>query len=399
MALDKLTALVVRTAPPGKYFDGGSLYLDVQKSGARYWRMKYHYGKRERLLALGVYPEVSLAEARKRRETAKAQLRDGIDPIEAKRQEVIAAAVRLTNSFESVCREWVEVRGVRWTQRHRDNVIAQFERDAFPKLGARPVTALTATEILPVLRKVESRGSLDSAGRLLQRIRKALNYAVATSRIASNPVRDLDGALTPPTRGHHAALPWPQVPVFLKALKNYPGNPETRIALHLILLTFVRSGELRGARWQEFEPGFLDATEDQMPLWTIPAERMKSRREHLVPLAPQVVALFRELHALTGRGEFVLPHRTRAAEGMGDSALREAMHRLGFGSYTVHGFRALASTELNGLGFRPDVVERQLAHVEANRVRAAYHRTDYLGDRRTMMRKWTDLVSEAERSA
>nr|WP_053057218.1 site-specific integrase [Xanthomonas hyacinthi] len=252
---------------------------------------------------------------------------------------------------------------------------------------------MTPTEILPVLREVEARGSLDSAGRLLQRIRKAFNYAVSTGRIETNPVRDLDGALTPPERGHHAALPWAKVPDFLKALAKYPGNPETRIALHLMLLIFVRSGELRGARWSEFEPEFLEATGERLALWTIPAERMKSRRDHIVPLAPQVVALFRQLHEFSGNTEFVLPHRTRAKTGMSESTLREGMHRIGFGEYTVHGFRALASTELDGLGFRPDVIERQLAHVEANRVRAAYHRTDYLEDRQRLMIKWADIVT------
>lgn len=280
MATDKLTAAFVRIAPVGKHFDGHGLFFDVRENGSRYWRLKYRYAGRERLLACGSYPEVSLAEARRRREAARAKLREGIDPVEARRQEQAEIAGRVANSFESVTREWIRVRGARWTERHRKNVLAQMERDAFPKLGRRPVAGLTSVEVLAVLRDVESRGALDSTGRLCQRIRMALNYAVITGRIESNPVRDLDGALISPERGHHAALPWSMVPAFLKALASYPGNPETRIALNLILLTFVRSGELRGARWSEFEPGSLDAPGERLPLWTIPAQRMKCRRDH-----------------------------------------------------------------------------------------------------------------------
>ncbi len=210
----------------------GGLFLDVRKNGGRYWRMKYRYGGRERLLAFGLYPEVSLAEARRRRESARAKLRDGVDPNEAKRRERIATATRLTNSFEAVCREWIAVRGIRWTERHLKNLIAQMERDAFPKLGPRPVTALTPTEILPVLREVESRGSLDSAGRLLQRMRMALNYAVATGRIESNPVRDLAGHLRRPRADTMRPFPGH---VYLTSARRWRHTPEIpRRASHCI---------------------------------------------------------------------------------------------------------------------------------------------------------------------
>lgn len=392
MATNKLTSARVRTAPVGKHFDGDGLYLEVLPNDSRLWRLKYRFGGKEKRLALGALHEVGIAEARRRRDEARAHLRDGRDPSEVRRAVRVAAVVRAANSFEAVAREWIATRGVCWSERHRENLLAQLERDAFPKLGGRPVSELSPTEILSVLRDVERRGSLDSAGRLLQRIRGVLNFAVATGRAESNPARDLNGALTPPMRRNFAALPLARVGAFLAALDDYPGQPETRIALHLLLLTFVRSGELRGARWIEFDLAAKDDHGQAAPTWSIPAERMKNRRPHVVPLAPKVVELLGQLRELSGHGEFLFPHRVRPRTPMGDSTLLAGLQRMGFGDVTAHGFRALASTELNGLGFRPDAIERQLAHVEANKIRSAYHRTTYLDERRTMMIAWADMI-------
>src|SRR5690606_18747053 len=299
MATDKLTAARVRTAATGKHFDGGGLYLEVTPGGSRLWRLKYRFSGREKRLALGAFPEVGLAEARRRRDEARAHLRDGRDPSEVRRSDRVAAAVRASNSFEAVAREWIATRGARWSERHRENLTAQLERDAFPKLGGRPVAELSPAEILTVLRAVERRGALDSAGRLLQRIRGVLNFAVATARCDTNPARDLDGALTPPTRCHFAALPLSKVGEFLQALDAYPGQPETRLALYLLLLTVTRSGELRAARWDEFDLAAVVVRGEAASVWTIPAARMKNRRPHLVPLAPRVVELLGELRRLT----------------------------------------------------------------------------------------------------
>ncbi len=270
MATEKLNALQVRNAGPGKYFDGGGLFLDVQARGQRYWRMKYRFGGVERLLALGVYPEVSLAEARQHHEQARACLRDGKDPMAVRQAAEREAAARVGNKFEAVCREWVKVKGAQWSSVHRQAILEQLERDAFPRLGRIPVAELLPMDILETIRVVEARGAVDSAGRLLRRITRALNYAVATNRLVSNPARDLRDALMTPARGRHAALPFEDVGKFLVALETHPGNLETRIALEMIVHTFVRSQEMRLARWSEFDADAWDPDLRGRKYWLIP---------------------------------------------------------------------------------------------------------------------------------
>jgi integrase len=392
VATEKLNALRIRNAGPGKYFDGGGLFLDVQARGQRYWRMKYRFGGVERLLALGVYPEVGLAEARQHHEQARACLRDGKDPMAVRQAAEREAAARVGNKFEAVCREWVKVKGAQWSSVHRQAILEQLERDAFPRLGRIPVAELLPMDILETIRVVEARGAVDSAGRLLRRITRALNYAVATNRLVSNPARDLRDALMTPARGRHAALPFEDVGKFLVALETHPGNLETRIALEMIVHTFVRSQEMRLARWSEFDAGAWDPDLRGRKYWLIPGGRMKMRKDHVVPLSPHVRKLLQRLYPLTGHGEFLFPHRYGGDRGMSRSGLRKAMAHTGFTEATVHGFRALASTELNERGFREDVIERQLAHVEKRKCRRAYNRAEYLEERCELMDAWSNLL-------
>ncbi len=400
MAIDKLNANQIRNARCGKHFDGAGLFLQVLASGNRYWRMKYYYGGREKLIAFGVYPEVSLAEARQRRDEARTLLRQGRDPVMARRAERREAVARASNNFETVCLEWVRVKGYRWSEGHRLGVISQMENDVFPRLGCTSVAELTPADILFTVRQVERRGAFDSAGRLLQRIRSVLNYAVATGRLVSNPARDLRNVLIPPERGQHAAMAFGEVGGFLATLDRYPGNPETRIALEMLVHTFVRSQEVRLARWSEFDPGAWDPKADGRKYWRIPAERMKKRREHVVPLSPQVRELLAQLRRFTGNGELLFPHRSGGGQAMTKSGLRKAMAYAGFqGEATIHGFRAQASTELNERGFHADAIERQLAHEEANKSRRAYNRASYLEERCKMMDAWSGLLACEKRTA
>jgi integrase len=399
VATNKLNSIQVRNVGPGKHFDGGGLFLDVKASGRRYWRMKYHYGGVERLLALGVYPEVSLAEARQRHADARACLRQGKDPMAVRRAEQRDIAAQVANKFEPLCREWVQVKGARWTEDYRQSILDQFEKDAFPKLGGIPVAELLPADILEVIRVVEGRGALNFAGRLLRLIVRALNYAVATGRLVSNPARDLREALIPPEHGQHAALPFEDVGTFLAALDAHPGKLETRIALEMVVHTFVRSQEMRLARWVEFDAQAWDPSVSGRKYWRIPGPRMKMRRDHVVPLSPHVRRLLARLHPLTGQGEFLFPHRYGGDRGISKSGLRKAMAHTGFTEATVHGFRALASTELNGRGFHADAIERQLAHVEKSKSRRAYNRAEYLKERCELMDVWSDLLTQEKQTA
>ncbi|WCE03586.1 integrase arm-type DNA-binding domain-containing protein [Pseudoxanthomonas sp. JBR18] len=397
MASDKLNALMLRTAPVGKHFDGGGLFFDVQPGGGRYWRMKYRFGELERLLAIGVYPEVSLAEARRRREQARACLRDGLDPMAARRAEQRHAAAQVANKFEALAREWILVKGKRWTQDYRVAVLDHLEKDAFPKLGRMPVSEITPGDILGVVRAVEARGALTVAARVLGWIRNVLTYGVITGRLTVNPARDLQQALVPREQGHHAALPFEEVGTFLPALDTHPGKLETRIALELVVHTFLRSQEVRLARWSEFDPDAWNLAVKEQQYWWIPGARMKMRRDHMVPLSRHVRRLLARLHPLTGQGEFLFPHRY-GGKGMSKSGLRKAMAHTGFTEATVHGFRALASTELNERGFREDAIERQLAHVQINKVRRIYNRAKYRQERCDIMTMWSELLEQEKQT-
>jgi integrase len=387
-----LTDTRIRNAKPTsksyKLSDGAGMYLIVTPENARYWRMDYRFAGKRRTLAIGVYPSVTLAAARGRREEARALLAEGVDPGAAKKANKRAAMLAHENSFEVIAREWLVKQQKRIAPRYSALLLSRLEADIFPQIGSQPITQVGAPEVLRALSKVEKRGAIETARRLRQSCGQVFRYAIATGRANADPTVALRGALGSPGRPRgHTAMPTSEVANFLAALAVYDGDPRTSFALHLVILTFTRTTELRGAQWSEFEN--LDGGE---PLWRIPAERTKMKREHLVPLAAQAVAVLRKLRALPGSGATAFLFPSPSKEGfISNNTMLYALYRMGYHSRaTVHGFRAMASTALNEMGFRSDVIERQLAHQEKNAVRASYNRAEYLAERRTMMQHWAD---------
>jgi integrase len=387
-----LTDTAIRKAKGGekpyKLSDAGGLYLLVKSDRAKYWRLKYRLAGKEKLLALGVYPNVSLAEAREARDEAKGLIKDRLDPVNARRQKRRADHVASGNTVEVIARKWIETQRHRWVPSHASRVLESLEADVFPDLGSRPITSIGAPDLLATLRKIEKRGALETAQRVLQRCSAVFRFGIASGICHSNPAGDLRGALTAPKRENYAALSAADLPEFLTKLKTYEGRPETKLALQLLMLTIVRSGELRTAHWSEFD---LDAAE-----WRIPAERMKMRAAHLVPLSRQAIEALTALGQITGTNGFLFPGVSNRKKCMSENTMLYALYRMGYHSRaTGHGFRATASTILNEQGWNPDAIERQLAHVERNKVRAAYHRSEYLAERRKMMQAWADYLDAA----
>jgi integrase len=371
---------------PFKLYDGRGLYLLVQPNGAKYWRLKYRFSEKEKVLALGVYPEVTLAEAREQCLQARKLIGKGVDPVAAKQAAKRQHQAQCGHSFENIAREWHAKQG-RWTADHAHRVLSSLEKEIFPWIGAKPIGEITAPVIVDVVGRVEKRNALDVASRVLQRISSVYRYAIQTGRTTYNPAAELAGSLKTRKVTHRAALSRAELPEFLSKLQVYDGQPLTRLALNLVVLTFVRSRELRGARWEEFD---FERAE-----WRIPAERMKITAEHIVPLSRQAIAILDELQPLTGSYELVFPNQNNLTKCMSENTLLYAMYRMGYHSKaTVHGFRATASTILNEMGFKADVIERQLAHAERNKVRAAYHRSEYLDERRKVMQVWADYLDE-----
>lgn len=368
-----------------KLSDAQGLYLLVHSNGSKYWRLKYRVAGKEKLLAVGTYPAVTLAVARRVRDEAKQRLAAGVDPVQQRRDQKRRVLFDSVNTFAAVAKEWIEAQRGRWTDRHADKVTESLANNAFPLLGSRPVAEIETLELLNTLRIIEKRGALEVASRVAQRCASVLRYAVQTGRIKSNPALDLKGALKTRKAQHRAALSAAELPEFLRKLADYDGYIQTRYALEILMLTFVRPGELRGARWSE-----VDFEKHE---WRIPAERMKMREEHIVPLSSQAVAALKAAHDLSKDSEFVFPSPRNSRKTMSENSLLFAMYRMGYHSRaTAHGFRATASTILNEMGFDADVIERQLAHAERNKVRAAYHRSQYLSERRAMMQHWADYL-------
>ncbi|MES9964532.1 MAG: integrase arm-type DNA-binding domain-containing protein [Candidatus Sedimenticola sp. 20ELBAFRAG] len=386
----------VRAAKPRekqyKLFDGGGLYLLVHSNGGRYWRLDYRFNGKRRTLSLGVYPDMSLKVARRERRRSREALAEGFDPgIQKKAQKAADSAKEL---FEEIAREWFLKFSPGWSKGHSDKVIRRLERDIFPYLGLKPIKDISAPELLAVLHRIESRGALETAHRAKQNVGQVFRYAVATGRALRDPTGDLKGALPPPKKGQFAAITDPkQVGELLRAIDAYTGSPVVKAALTLAPLVFVRPGELRQAEWSEID---LDGAQ-----WVIPGEKMKMGGDHIVPLSDQAVEILRELHKLTGRGVYVFPGARSNRRPLSDNGTRTALRAMGYGNdqMTPHGFRAMASTLLNEQGWRPDVIERQLAHVEQNKSRAAYHRAEYLEERKKMMQAWSDYLDGLKQGA
>ncbi len=386
-----LSYITIRNAKPKekpyKLADTEGMYLYIQPNGRKYWRFKYRFSGKEKTLALGVYPDVSLAEAREKRAQARKLLATKNDPSQVKKEQKRQAVIRDKNNFEAVAREWHESRKFGWTERHSHYVLRRLEADIFPVIGLRPLLEITAPELLAVVRNIENRGALDIAHRALQTCGQIFRYAVATGRAERDISGDLRGALKTKKTTHYASIKASDLPEFLRNLESYDGHLQTRLALRLLLLTFVRTTELRAAQWEEFN---FDAAE-----WRIPAERMKMRELHIVPLSTQTISVLKELETLNGGRQFVFPNQANPQKCMSENTILYALYRMGYHSRaTGHGFRATASTILNEQGFRPDVIERQLAHAERNKIRASYNHAEYLPERRQMMQHWADYLEE-----
>ena len=379
----------IRNAKPKdklyRLFDGKGLYLEVLPSGGKYWRLKYRYAGKEKRLALGVYPEVTLAVARERCDQARKALAVGNDPGELKKEAKRLVILKSENTFEAIAREWYDQHKHEWVTNYAEKMIVRLERHIFPTLGNRPVADIKAPELLSVLRVVEKSGALDLTRRLKQTCGQIFMYAISTGRAERNPVPDLQGALKTPVQKNRAYLKANELPEYLKKLEAFDGEQQTKLALKLLLLTFVRTTELRAAVWQEIS---FDAAE-----WRIPAERMKMRDPHIVPLSKQAVAILMELQKHSGNREHLFPNQNKPSIFMSENTMLFALYRMGYHSKaTGHGFRSTASTILNENGFTPDVIERQLAHMERDKVRAAYNHAQYLPERRKMMQWWADYL-------
>jgi integrase len=387
--IDKLNDASVRNAKPDsggqqvKLADGGGLYLLIHPNGGKYWRMNYRFGNRQCTLALGVYPDVSLKKARERRDNARKQIADGIDPSAVKQAEKQAQA----DSFEAIAKEWNAKRSRKVSSLYADKTMRRLERDIFPWLGRRPIKDIQAPDLLAALQRIEKRGAHETAHRTRSLCGEVFRYAIATGRAERDPSTDLRGALTPVKHKSMATITDPKnVGALLRAIADYSGAFVTRCALQLAPLLFVRPGELRYAEWSEID---LDALE-----WRIPAHKMKMKDKHIVPLSTQAVAILRELHPFTERGRYVFPSVRTPDRPMSDNTVNAALRRMGFEKSEIvgHGFRAMASTLLHEMGWQSDVIERQLAHAERNKVKAAYNHAQYLPERRKMMQAWADYL-------
>ena len=392
-----LTDTAIRNAKPGakpaKIFDERGLFLLVTPTGGKWWRLKYRFDDKEKLLSLGVYPDVGLKDARTRRDEARKLLADGIDPGENRKAQKAAKQDRAANSFEVVAREWYAKYAPNWAEHHGDRIIRRFERDIFPWIGGRPIADVTAPELLAAVRRIESRGALETAHRALGNCGQVFRYAVATGRAMRDPSSDLRGALAPVKGEHFAAITEPkQAAALLRTLDGYQGTLTVACALRLAPLVFVRPGELRNAEWADID---LDAAE-----WRYTVT--KTDTAHIVPLATQAVAILRELHALTGAGRYVFPGARSNGRPMSDNAILAAMRRMGIGKDEMsgHGFRAMARTILDEvLGVRPDLIEHQLAHAVKDPNGRAYNRTAHLPERRKMMQQWADYLDKLKAGA
>lgn len=365
----KLTARQVETAKPKekpyKLADGGSLYLLVNPNGKKYWRLKYRTPGGENVLALGVYPAVSLAEARSKREDAKRTLAAGNDPSLERKMEKLSRKQDAENSFEAITREWYQRRYDRWSVSYREEMMRTFEKDVFPYIGHRPIKDIKPMELLAVLSKIETRGATEKVRKVRQRCGEVWKYAVVTGRAEYNPAPDLASAVAPHEKEHYAFLTQDELPEFLRTLNTYAGSVIVKIAMQLLILTGVRPGELRQAEWQEFD--------FERKVWNVPAERMKMRRPHLVPLSSQAIDLLNQLKPMTGAGELLFPGRNNPKKPMSDMALTVLVRRIGYaGRVTGHGFRHTMSTILHEQGFNSAWIELQLAHVDKNSIRGTY---------------------------
>jgi len=383
----KLTATQIKnvkpTEKPQKLSDGGGMFLLIQPTGAKLWRLSYRYDGKQKTLSLGKYPIVGLAEARERRHELKKMLEQGIDPGAARK----ATKTADSNTFEFLAKEWHEKFKATWSKSHASRIWRRLEKDVMPYLGARPVKDITPPELLATMRRIEGRGAVETAHRVLQSCGAIFRYGIATGRADRDISADLRGAIPPTKVKHHPSITDPDsLGKLLCQIDGYEGSEIARCALRLAPLVFVRPGELRHAEWSEIN---LDGGE-----WRIPAVKMKMREQHIVPLSTQAVAILRDLLPLTGSGSYVFPSVRTDTRPMSENTVNAALRRLGYtkDEMTGHGFRSVASTLLHEQGWPSAAIERQLAHGERNKVKAAYNYAQYLEERREMMQSWSDYL-------
>jgi integrase len=390
----KLTDTALRALKPTdkvqKLSDGGGLYLHVTPTGSRLWRMAYRFAGKQKLLSFGAYPAISLRDARKLREEAKEQLAKGIDPGAEKRQAkeaVLAQKREERDTFEFVAREWFAKYEPTLSAKHAQKLRRYLENALFPVLGGKPVTQLEPSDFLQVVQPSERLGHHETAHKLMRLCGQVTRYARITGRVKYDVAAGLTEALAPVQTTHFAAVTVPDdIGLLLRDIDAYVGYTSVVYCLKILPYVFTRPSELRLAHWSEFDL--------KNAIWSIPASRMKMRREHVVPLAKQVLTLLKELHVYTGNGELLFPSTRALTTPISDAAPLAALRRMGYGkdTMTLHGFRAMASTRLNELGFRADVIEAQLAHKEPDTVRLAYNRAEYMEERRTLMQSWADYL-------
>ena len=386
-----LTDTAIRAIKPtsktAKYFDGGGLYLEVAPSGGKWWRLKYRFQGKEKRISLGTYPTIGLKEARERREDTKKILANGIDP-SAQRQAIKASITSIDqDSFEVVTREWFDKHVVNLAPSYSKKVRSLFERQIFPVLGAKPIAEVEPTDVLSAARHVEQTGAIETAHRLIQICGQVFRYAIATGRTKYDVSTGLHAALPKVNVKHMATLTdKKRIGQLLRAIDAYGGFFPVRCALKLAPLLFVRPGELQKAEWAEFD---LPAAE-----WRLPASKMKMRQRHIVPLSSQALSILAELQPYTGNGQFLFPSIRTTTKPIALESMLVAIRSMGFtqDEMTMHGFRGMASTLLNEMGYNRDWIERQLAHGERDHVRAAYNYAEHLPERRRMMQEWADYL-------
>ncbi|EHP0636995.1 tyrosine-type recombinase/integrase [Citrobacter koseri] len=390
----KLNARQVETAKPKekpyKMADGGGLYLLVKTNGSRYWRLKYRIDGKEKLLALGVYPDVSLADARAKRDEARKGIAGGIDPLEVKKEQKVEREAQVKNSFQEIALEWHNMKVKKWSAGYASDILEAFNKDVFPFIGQRPVADIKPLELLNVLKKMEDRGATEKAKKVRQRCGEVFRYAIVTGRAEYNPAPDLTSAMQGHESTHYPFLTTEELPAFFKALAGYSGSELMVLAARLLIITGLRTGELRGALWSEIDT--------KKALWEISAERMKMRRPHIIPLSTQALAIIEQIRAMTGQFPLLFPGRNDPSKTMSEASINQVFKRIGYtGRVTGHGFRHTMSTILHEQGYNTAWIETQLAHVDKNAIRGTYNHAQYLDGRREMLQWYADYMVSLEK--
>lgn len=365
---------------PYKAGDSNGLYIYVSKTGNKYWRQKYRINGKEKVLSHGEYPFVSLQQARSLRDAARGKIKQGVDPALEKRAEKLGKL----NSFESVARSWHEAQRKNWTENHTQKVIVSLEKDIFPSIGNIPINEITTPTLLDTLKKIDKRGAHEQARRVTQRCDSVFKYAIASGIASYNPAQDVQGALTKPKKQNYNSIDIKELPAFLTSLSDLSAHPIVKLSTEMLMLTFVRTSELIKAEWIEFD------LEER--LWEIPAERMKKKRIHLVPLSDRVIEILKEIKLYNGNRQHVFASPNRPSTPISNNTILQAIKRMGYaGKMTGHGFRHLASTTLNEMGYNPDAIEKQLAHVDGS-TRGVYNKAELIDERKKIMADWSKYL-------